>query len=85
MIPRRLIHLDETVLGVANLGDDVALCDAPRLGIDADSWHHPSLGVRRAVAVAVRVGGVERLRHGFIPDWGLLDLSRGGQALSLCR
>lgn len=36
MIPRRFLHLDETVLGIANLGDDAALSDGPRLGTDAD-------------------------------------------------
>jgi hypothetical protein len=36
MIPRYVVHLDEMALGVANLSDDVALGDAPRLGARAD-------------------------------------------------
>lgn len=40
MIPRRLLHLDETVLGIADLGDDMALCDWSRLGTDADEAPH---------------------------------------------
>jgi hypothetical protein len=44
MIPRRLLHLDETVLGIADLGDDMALCDWSRLGTDADEGSHESTG-----------------------------------------
>lgn len=36
MIPRYVVHLDEMALGVANLGDDMALGDGPRLGARAD-------------------------------------------------
>lgn len=36
MIPRHFVHLDEMTLGVANLSDDVALCDPPRLRASAD-------------------------------------------------
>lgn len=36
MIPRCLLHLDETVLGVLSLGDDATIGDPPRLGANGD-------------------------------------------------
>jgi hypothetical protein len=31
MIPRHVVQLDEMALGIANLSDDIALSDGPRL------------------------------------------------------
>ncbi len=37
MIPRHVVHPDEMPLGIANLGDDMVLGDAPRLSAQSDA------------------------------------------------
>lgn len=51
MIPCHVLHLDETALGIASLGDDMALSDPSRLGShpDEELFAGPAKDVQRSL------------------------------------